>query len=81
MIDMHLNYDNMHQNRIFYALICINKCIISCYQDYKNLFLDYDDLCFNLFRKVSDVTFYAVVKTHKCQSNKIYKSELTIAKI
>ena len=30
MIDMHLKFDNMHKNRIFYALIFINNHIISC---------------------------------------------------
>ena len=30
MIDMHLKYDNMHKNEIFYALICINNDIITC---------------------------------------------------
>ena len=25
MIDMHSNYDNIHTNRIFNALICINN--------------------------------------------------------
>ena len=27
---MYSNYDNMHKNEIFYALICINNQIISC---------------------------------------------------
>ena len=30
MIDMHSKYDNMHKNGMFYALICINNCIIAC---------------------------------------------------
>ena len=30
MIDMHSKYDNMHNNGIFYALICINNHIIKC---------------------------------------------------
>ena len=30
MIDMYSNYDNMHTNVIFYALICINNHIIVC---------------------------------------------------
>ena len=29
MIDMHSNYDNMHKNRMFYALIYINNHIIT----------------------------------------------------
>ena len=29
---MHSKYDNMHKNRMFYVLICINNCIIACYQ-------------------------------------------------
>ena len=28
MIDMYLNYDNMHKNEMFYALICINNHVI-----------------------------------------------------
>ena len=30
MTDIHSKHDNMHKNRIFYALICINNHIISC---------------------------------------------------
>ena len=30
MIDMHLKYDNMHKNGMFYALICINNHVIAC---------------------------------------------------
>ena len=30
MIEMHSKYHNMHQNGMFYALICINNHIISC---------------------------------------------------
>ena len=30
MIDIYSKYDNMHENRIFYALICFNNHIISC---------------------------------------------------
>ena len=30
MINMHSKYDNMHKNRIFYALICVNNLIITC---------------------------------------------------
>ena len=30
---------------------------------------------------VDDEAFYAVVKTHKCRSNKIYNTELTMTKI
>ena len=30
MIDIHSNYDKMHKNEIFYALICINNYIILC---------------------------------------------------
>ena len=30
MIDMHSKYDNMHKNRMLYALICINNRIIAC---------------------------------------------------
>ena len=29
MKDMHSKYDNMHKNRIFYALICINNHVIN----------------------------------------------------
>ena len=29
MIDMRSKYDNMHKNGIFYALICINKHVIT----------------------------------------------------
>ena len=32
-------------------------------------------------RRAGDEAFYAVVKTHKRQSNKIYKYELTMTKI
>ena len=32
MIEMHSNYDNMHTNGVFYALICINNHVmIACY--------------------------------------------------
>ena len=35
MIEMHFDCDNMHKNRIFNALNCINNhvnsCIIACY--------------------------------------------------
>ena len=31
MIDMHSKYDNMHKNRMFYALIYINNHVIACY--------------------------------------------------
>ena len=30
MIDMYSQYDNMHTNRIFNALICINNHVNSC---------------------------------------------------
>ena len=30
MLNMHSKHDNMHKNGIFYALIFINKHIISC---------------------------------------------------
>ena len=30
MIGMHSKYDNMHTNRMFYALICIINYIIVC---------------------------------------------------
>ena len=30
MIDMHSKYDNMHTNRIFNILICINDHVNSC---------------------------------------------------
>ena len=30
MIDMHSKYDNMHENGMFYALICINNHIVTC---------------------------------------------------
>ena len=30
MIDLHSKHDNMHKNEIFYALVYINKDIISC---------------------------------------------------
>ena len=30
MIDIHSNYDNMHKNGIFYALIYINNHVNSC---------------------------------------------------
>ena len=30
MIDMHSKYDNMHNNGIIYALICINNHVNSC---------------------------------------------------
>ena len=30
MIDIHSKHDNMNKNEMFYALICINKHIISC---------------------------------------------------
>ena len=30
MIDMHSEYDNMHKNGMFYALICINNYEIAC---------------------------------------------------
>ena len=30
MIDMHSKYDNMHNNRMFSALICMNNLIITC---------------------------------------------------
>ena len=33
MIDMHSKHENMHKNKIFYALICINNNIIT-YIDY-----------------------------------------------
>ena len=36
MIDMHSKYDNMHKNRMFYALICINNRIIACYHLVEN---------------------------------------------
>ena len=40
---MYLKYDNMHTNRIFNALICINNhansCIIACYQGGDELFI------------------------------------------
>ena len=29
MIDLHLKYDNMHKNGMFYALICINNHVIT----------------------------------------------------
>ena len=32
MIDMYSKYDNMHKNRMFYALIFINNHVIACYQ-------------------------------------------------
>ena len=36
MMNMHLKYDNMHRNVMFYILICINDHIITskveCYQ-------------------------------------------------
>ena len=32
MIDMHLRYDNMHNNEMFYVLICINNHIIFMYE-------------------------------------------------
>ena len=32
MIDIHLKYDNMHKNKMLYALIYINNHIISHYQ-------------------------------------------------
>ena len=33
MIEMYLRYDNMHTNRIFNALNCINNHVkIACYQ-------------------------------------------------
>ena len=35
----------------------------------------------DLTNEIDDKAFYAVVKTHKRQSNKIYNSELTITKI
>ena len=31
MIEMHSKYDNMHTNGMFYALICINNHVLSCY--------------------------------------------------
>ena len=30
MIEMHSKYDNMHTNRMFYALICINNHFFAC---------------------------------------------------
>ena len=30
MIDMYLKYDNMHKNRMFYALIYNNNHVIAC---------------------------------------------------
>ena len=30
MIEMHLKYDNVHKNRIFNALNCINNHVNSC---------------------------------------------------
>ena len=29
---VHSKYDNMHKNGMFYALICLNNHVISCYQ-------------------------------------------------
>ena len=29
-MDMHLKYDNMHENGMFYALICINNHVSIC---------------------------------------------------
>ena len=29
MINMHSNSDNLHKNEMFYALICINNCLIA----------------------------------------------------
>ena len=30
MIDIHSKYDNMHENEMFYVLVCINNHIIIC---------------------------------------------------
>ena len=30
MIEMHSKYDNMHENGIFYAVICINNHVFAC---------------------------------------------------
>ena len=45
MIDIHSNYDNMHKNGIFYALICINNhvnsfinCLLSLFYDCSKVF-------------------------------------------
>ena len=30
MIDLQSNYDNMHKDEMFYALVCINNHIVTC---------------------------------------------------
>ena len=55
---MHSKYDSMHNNEIFYALICINNHVNSCYQGYPRIHINTkskryfgkDDLSHNMGR-------------------------------
>ena len=44
MIEMHSKYDNMHQNGMFYALICINNHIIACINCVLSMHSKYDNM-------------------------------------
>ena len=63
MIYMHSKYDNIHKNRMFHILICINNHIISCYHKAKAPKDCNDGSPFNFSKGLLHVEFHNDVRT------------------